>query len=254
MRVARNSTSQRGGCQGRGEWIPFPLVASLEEPALRIAIVIERFAPRAGGVEKVAWQVAHELARTGDDVTVLTRDADPEAVDRSARAGAPCRIRSLPVPTGWQPLRVLAFSRAAARHARRGRFDVVHSFSRTRHQDLYRAGGGSHRDYLERSHDRAGRLARALSPRHRVLLSIEERVFRDPRQRVQCASRLVADRLTRRHGVAPERILLLPNAVDADRFGSPEALTRGRRLRARLDEKAERIEESWLRLYINRTR
>jgi UDP-glucose:(heptosyl)LPS alpha-1,3-glucosyltransferase len=137
----------------------------------------------------------------------------------------------------------VAFSHATAKAARQGAFDVVHSFSRTRHQDLYRAGGGSHRDYLRRSHSSAGALLRQLSPRHRVLLSIEGRVFSDPTQRIQCASRLVADALVAEHEVAPERIFLLPNAVDSERYGSATAREAGRRLRAELDEKAERI---WL--------
>jgi UDP-glucose:(heptosyl)LPS alpha-1,3-glucosyltransferase len=208
--------------------------------------VIERFTPTAGGVENVAWQVARELTRVGEEVTVITRHTRSE----TAR-GVECRdacephvtIEKVRVPRAWQPLRVIAFSHAAANAARRGAFDIVHSFSRTRHQDLYRAGGGSHNDYLRRTYSRTGGVLRRFSPRHRVLLSIEARVFGDPTQRIQCASRLVADALVAEHGVSPERILLLPNAVDADRYGAPAAFEAGRRLRARLDEKAERI---WL--------
>ncbi len=92
-------------------------------------------------------------------------------------------------------------------------------------------------------HGTTGRLARKFSPRHRILLSIESRVLADTTQRVQCASRLVADTLMREHGVSQDRILLLPNAVDANRYGSEAALEAGRRLRLSLDEKAETI---WL--------
>ncbi len=208
--------------------------------------MIERFTPTAGGVENVAWQVARELTRVGEEVTVITRHTRSETAQ-----GVECRdacephvtIEKVRVPRAWQPLRVIAFSHAAANAARRGAFDIVHSFSRTRHQDLYRAGGGSHNDYLRRTYSRTGGVLRRFSPRHRVLLSIEARVFSDPTQRIQCASRLVADALVAEHGVSPERILLLPNAVDADRYGAPAAFEAGRRLRARLDEKAERI---WL--------
>jgi UDP-glucose:(heptosyl)LPS alpha-1,3-glucosyltransferase len=211
-------------------------------PALRIAIIVERFVPGAGGVENVAWRVAHELARTGEEVTILTRIAEQNVAPADS-AVPRVNVQRVRVPSAWQPLRVVAFSRASANATRRNRFDVVHSFSRTRHQDLYRAGGGSHSDYLRRSHSHTGALLRQFSPRHRVLLSIEARVFNDPTQRIQCASRLVADALVADHQVSPERILLLPNAVDADRYGSPAALEGGRRLRSRLDEKAERI---WL--------
>jgi UDP-glucose:(heptosyl)LPS alpha-1,3-glucosyltransferase len=191
--------------------------------------VIERFAPGVGGVENVAWQVAHELTRVGEDVTVIARETASESRVPSWRVF---------VPTFWQPLRVLGFDRAAARLAY-GRpalpFDVVHSFSRTRHQHLYRTGGGSHADYLRRGYGSFGRVARQLSPRHRVLLGIERRVFADPQQRIQCSSRLVADALISTQGVARDRILLLPNGVDAARFGAPRNREAGERLRARED-------------------
>jgi UDP-glucose:(heptosyl)LPS alpha-1,3-glucosyltransferase len=84
---------------------------------------------------------------------------------------------------------------------------------------------------------------RLLSPRHQVLLALEAAIFRDPTQRIQCASRFVADTLTLQHGVCPERIFLLPNAVDSARYGTPHTIEAGRRLRMQLDEKAERV---WL--------
>jgi UDP-glucose:(heptosyl)LPS alpha-1,3-glucosyltransferase len=209
-------------------------------PALRIAIIVERFSPRGGGVENVAWQVAHELARVGEDVTVLTRSA--ASYPKLEESPGP-RVHRLRVPSQWQPLRVVAFSRASTKAIRRGEFDVVHSFSRTRTQDLFRAGGGTHRDYLRLNHSKLGARLRQFSPRHRVLLSIEARVFADPNQRIQCASRLVEESLVMHEGVSPDRIFLLPNAVDASRYGSPAAFESGRRLRTELDEKAEQI---WL--------
>jgi len=219
----------------------YPPKSRREDLPLRIALVIERFTAQGGGVERVAWRVAQELDRAGDDVTIVTRYAGDS--DTTDRPGGSTTIRRLRVPSFWQPLRVGAFSLGAARCARREAFDVVHSFSRTRHQDLFRAGGGSHADYLRRTHPPLGRFLREFSPRHRTLLSIEAGVFRDASQRIQCASRLVADTLTREHGVSRDRILLLPNAVDTDHYGSAAAVEAGRRLRLSLDEKAETI---WL--------
>jgi UDP-glucose:(heptosyl)LPS alpha-1,3-glucosyltransferase len=191
---------------------------------VRVAVVVERFDARGGGVEHVAWQVAHGLAKAGDDVTVVARAAAP---------GSSLRVERIAVADAWQPWRVLAFSRAAARAAPRGRFDVVQSFSRTRHQDVFRTGGGTHADYLERSHGPLARAARRLSPRHRVLLGIEARVFADPTQTILCNSRLVRDSVARRYGVADDRLAIVHNGVDLARF-HPDRRGEASALRAEL--------------------
>ena len=216
----------------RGGSIPSRL--SAEEAILRIALVIERFLPTGGGVENVAWQVAHELARQGADVTVLAREIDPRAKVATER---------IPAPRAWQPVRIETFSRRAARRLARGDFDVVHGFSHTRTQDLFRAGGGSHRDWLRRTHSGASRAIRTISPRYRVRFAIERDVFERSGQRIQCASRLVADTLERKHGVAPERILLLPNAVEAEAFSPETHAAAARALRAEQTPSAARV---WL--------
>jgi UDP-glucose:(heptosyl)LPS alpha-1,3-glucosyltransferase len=174
---------------------------------VKIALVIERFEP-GGGVENVAWQVARGLADAGDDVTVLAR---------RGRALPGITLRRLSAPSFWQPLRVVAFSRAAARASATG-FDVVHTFSRTRHQDVYRAGGGSHAEYMEGQYGAWGARWRRLSPRHATLLGIESRVFADARQIVQCNSALVRGQLQRRHGVPDDRLVVIRNGVDLQRF------------------------------------
>lgn len=213
---------------------------------MRIALVIERFEPAGGGVEGVAWTVAHALAEAGEEVQVVARQA-------AAEARLP--VRRVRVPTFWQPLRVLAFSRAAGRetgagrpapragrraerHAALRRFDVVHSFSRTLHQDVYRAGGGSHADYLERAHGALAARARHLSPRHATLLAIERRVFADPHQWIQCGSAMVRDEIARRYGLRTEgaeaRLVVLPNGVDTERFHPERHGAARRALRAEL--------------------
>jgi UDP-glucose:(heptosyl)LPS alpha-1,3-glucosyltransferase len=176
---------------------------------MRVALVIERFEAGEGGVENVAWQVAEGLRAAGEEVHVVAR---------RARGDTGVRLHTVSVPDAWQPLRVLAFSRAAARAAPRGRFDVVHSFSRTRHQDVYRAGGGSHADYLESQHGAAGRRLRRLSPRHATLLAMEKRVFADASQIVQCNSNMVRDALMHRYGIEKQRLVVIRNGVDLERF------------------------------------
>jgi len=198
----------------------------------RVALVIERFEPHGGGVEGVAWQVAHGLAAAGDEVVVVARRAAPPADPR-------VRVECVFAPAAWQPARVVWFSRAAARAARALGCDVVHSFSRTRRQDVYRAGGGSHADYMRRAYGAAGARLRRVSPRHAVLLAIEARVFADPSQTIQCNSEMVRDALRARHGVPEARLAVVVNGVDLARF-HPALRDRERaRVRAELGAPAD---------------
>jgi UDP-glucose:(heptosyl)LPS alpha-1,3-glucosyltransferase len=174
---------------------------------VRVAIVVERFEAGGGGVESAAYRLACELARRGTSVSAICRLA--------GEAPAGVRVQRLAAPGFWQPLRVVAFSRAAAAATASG-FDVVHSFARTRWQDIYRAGGGSHAAYLERSYAHPG--WQRLSPRHQAILRIEEAVFRDPRQLVQCNAPRNATEIARRYGVPRERLAVIYNGVDTERF------------------------------------
>lgn len=201
-------------------------IGPVETPArpLRIALVIERSGAGTGGAENVAWQVAAGLVRAGDQVTVVSRSgaAPPGAALAHVRA-----------PALWQPLRLLAFSHAAARATRAG-FDLVQSFSRTLHQDVFRAGGGSHADYLERLHGERGARWRRLSPRHAAQLWIERRVFEDPSQTVLCNSALVREQIAKRYGVPEGRLVVIRNGVDLLRFHPERRGREGLRLRGEL--------------------
>jgi UDP-glucose:(heptosyl)LPS alpha-1,3-glucosyltransferase len=190
---------------------------------VRVALVIERFRAAGGGVEQAAYRLVRELAHQELELTVICRQADT-----AMSAGA--SLVAVGGPRFWQPLRVLEFSRRAAR-ASRG-YDVVHSYSRTRRQHIYRAGGGSHAEYLERMYADPGRAR--WSPRHRVILAIEEAVFRDESQLIQCNSQRVADEIARRYAVARERLVTLYNGVDAQHFTPEGREARGGPLRSAL--------------------
>jgi UDP-glucose:(heptosyl)LPS alpha-1,3-glucosyltransferase len=214
---------------------------------MRIALVVERFQPGGGGVEQVAWQLAHGLGRAGHDVHVLAREGCPPlAAAQTADPGARTPVlHRLPVRVRWQPLRVRLFDRRARRFLDAGleHFDVVHSLTRTRHQDLYRAGGGSHADYLLRTHGPVGARWRRLSPRHRVLLRAEARLFADPDQAIQCGSERVAGELRQRFPAAADRLFVLHNGVDCPRFAPGRWTDDAQRIR---DQHASPGETVWL--------
>ncbi|MCP5059685.1 MAG: glycosyltransferase family 4 protein [bacterium] len=207
-----------------------PLAHGSRHSSMRIALVIERFEP-GGGVEGAAWATAHALHAEGDDVHVVCRRG-------AAPAGPTPRL--VRVSASWQPWRVLSFSRAAATSAPRGEYDAVHAFSRTRHQDVYRTGGGCHAAYMERAYGAVGASWRRFTPRHATILRIEGAVFRDTSQWVQCNSDMVRSEILDRYPVDPERIVVIPNGVDLERFRPHTDPTERDALRQELDS-ADRL-------------
>lgn len=185
----------------------------MTQGGLRVALVIERFDPAGGGMEAVAWRVAHGLAEAGDEVHVVARQA---VESRSVR------LHRVEVRSNWQPLRVSGFAREAARAAPRGAFDVVHAFSRCHEQDIYRAGEGSHADYMRRVYPTWGRHLRRASPRHATLLGLEQRIFEDDSQTIQCGSKLVRNQIADRFGVPERRLCVIYNGVDIEHFRPAE--------------------------------
>ncbi len=175
---------------------------------MRVALVVERFDPAAGGVERVAWNVAQGLAEAGDEVQVFAR--------RGVGATT-VQLHRVPVPAFWQPLRVSLFARQVDRAIRECRFDVVHSFSRTLRQDVFHAGG-SHAHYMQHTYGVPGVHLRRLSPRHAVLLEIERRIFEHPTQIIQCVSRFVADGIASRFEVPETRLAVIYYGIEARRF------------------------------------
>lgn len=157
-----------------------------------------------GGVERATMGLLAALAERGHEVHVAS--PGPPA----ALAGV--TVHRLPVPRLPPTARLLALAVAARVVALRGGWDVVQSHERTLGQDVYRAGEGCHAAYLASREARRGR-----GLYHAVLLGLERRTFaRTPR--VVAISRQGAEEIARLHRVPPERLAVVYNGVDLERF------------------------------------
>jgi len=179
---------------------------------VKIAIVRQRYNPY-GGAERFVARALPALERGGAEVTLISRSAEGWGARRVERVD-PFYLGSL-----W---RDWAFARAARAAWRRLGFDVVQSHERIPGCDLYRAGDGVHRRWLELRRAAAGlfeRLGIWLSPYHRYVCGAERRMFEHPRLRaVICNSRMVRDEIQRAFRVAPEKLHVIYSGVDLEHF------------------------------------
>lgn len=178
-------------------------------PGLRVALVHRVFA-HVGGSELDLIQVGRSLANQGHEVHVHC-----------------ARYRSPPEP--WFHAHRLRDSRlgrlvryrrllASAREVADAGYDVVVGFGRTLGQDLYRCEGGTHLDYLEVVGRLAGKPVRP-SLYDRMILDVERRLFTTEAPfKVVSLSGLVRDEIHRVYGFPKERIEVVTNGVDLERF------------------------------------
>lgn len=102
------------------------------------------------------------------------------------------------------------------------RCDVLVSFGRMVSQDVLRSGGGSHRVFLEKMKQGEGALRRIwhrVSLYHRSVLAVEKLQFRPQSyRRVLAVSQEVKREIMRTYMVPAEKIAVVYNGVDPERF------------------------------------
>lgn len=180
---------------------------------MRVALVRKRYTA-AGGAERDLDALARAFCAAGDQVEVVAADWHAGEV--------PYRIRPVRCLRSPSLLRDLSFALAAARVCARGRYDLVLSNDKTLVQDVYRAGDGCHKAWLAARSRVVGplkRLALRLSPYHALVLWLERRIFDPQRTRAVIAvSRRVKDEVVSLYGYPSERIAVVYNGVDSERF------------------------------------
>ncbi len=185
---------------------------------MRIALAHIRHA-ETGGVERFQNHLAASLAAQGHEVTLLCRR-------HSAPPHPEVRIRRLHGLALGKTWRIWTFARDVEREVRREDYDVVLGLGRIWSQHVMRLGSGLHGTYLALAHDAKQSLLERLSgggwTRHRLTLAIERKAFAAPElARVVANSHMVARDAERTYGIGPERLEVLHNGVDLERF-SPE--------------------------------
>ena len=179
--------------------------------APRVALVRSRYDP-AGGAERFVRNAMAALRAQGASITIVTREWP-------RHEGGALIVDPFHVGRLW---RDWSFAREACRAMATRHFDLVQSHERIACCDIYRAGDGVHAQWLQeraRVQSPAARLATRLSPHHRYVLAAERALFASPRLKaVICNSDMVRREIFDRFATAPERLVLIRNAVDAKVF------------------------------------
>lgn len=184
---------------------------------MRIGLVRRRYGPD-GGAEQTVASLAVELTARGHAVTVVA-----EEWKTSLPVGvAGQSVRVFPGPAA---LRALVFGLRAVGVARGQLAEVVLSLDRTPGADVFRAGDGCHRAWLAARAHVVGRRMRVrdrVNPLHRTILWLERRLLEaEEPPWVIANSQMVRADLLRYYQVPADRITVIYNGVDANRFRPP---------------------------------
>ncbi|SVD70833.1 uncharacterized protein METZ01_LOCUS423687, partial [marine metagenome] len=119
-------------------------------------------------------------------------------------------------------LRVLSFAWFATRSTRSGSFDIVQSHERTWSQDVYRAGDGCHREWLERRSCYLPIMKKfflRFNLFHQLVLMLEKRIFENGEcKKIIAISKMVKRDILKHYQLPEERVEVVYNGVNLERF------------------------------------
>ncbi|QIZ45547.1 glycosyltransferase family 4 protein [Dickeya zeae] len=187
---------------------------------LRIAIVRQKYRPD-GGAERFIGRALEALATDNLELNVITREWQG---DRKANWQLHlCNPRYL-----GRVNRERSFARAARSLWHQQHFDLVQSHERIAGCDIYRAGDGVHRRWLQQ---RARLLPTWRSNLlftnrfHRYVMQAEADMYRDPQLKaVICNAEMIKQEIVDEFNLPANKIHVIYNAIDSNVFqpASPE--------------------------------
>lgn len=181
---------------------------------MKIALVHKRL-DLQGGTERDLFQTAEGLRDLGHEVHLFCGEYGVEPPEDVVAH----RVPALPL---GRTLRLWSTVWSAERAVRRAGCEITVGFGRLPRQDVLRCGGGPHRGFLNRLGAAGGaqrRLWQNASIYHQSVLAIEKRQYAPEGARLILAvSEQVKRDILAHYSVPPEKIQVLYNGVDTERF------------------------------------
>jgi len=181
---------------------------------MKIAVIRQKFV-NYGGAEQFVSEYTTHLANTGHEIHIFA--------NQWAQSNHPnIRVRHVRAIQLNSFLRTLSFAWFALQAVRSESFDIVQSHERIWRQDLYRAGDGCHREWLER---RAcylpfgKRLYLRFNLFHQLILKLEKIIFESGQcKKIIAISEMVKRDILKHYQLPEDRVEVVYNGVRLDRF------------------------------------
>ena len=172
-----------------------------------------------GGIEKYLNNLSSHLADKGHDVTIVCRRHEEPHHPKIKF------VKLKPIALG-PAHRIWTFAKAVEKHVQQVKYDVVYGLGKTWSQDIIRLGFGLHETYLKQAHIYSRSPKQIMLGRDRIVnkieLTIERKAFSNPNlKKVITNSKMVAEDVKNRYKLADDKIEVIYNGVDLNRF-NPE--------------------------------
>ncbi len=193
---------------------------------MKIGIIKQQFTESGGGLERYTNGLVDQLLRWGHEVHVFARRWDARAESKGLA------LHRIPVAGGFSFARELSFALACKKAVAQAPCELIFSMERTLRQDICRAGGGCHREWLiqrQRHLSFPQRITLWWNPLHLTLLWLERQTFSPANTRCLIAnSHRGKEEIIRHYRFPADRIHVVHNGVDFERFRpAPRPATRG---------------------------
>ncbi len=179
---------------------------------MKLALIRRQFSA-TGGAELYLQRLLQALVKGGHEPHLFAESWDGQLDG--------VHLHAVPVG-GDRTVRATRFADAVAAELTKHSFDVVFSLERTHHQDVYRAGDGVHRVWLQRRQQFAQWWRRPFvcsGGFHRNMMKLEARTF-DPAntRHIIVNSDMVRREIVENFHFPASQIHLVRNGIDLDRY------------------------------------
>ena len=181
---------------------------------MKIAVIRQKFV-NYGGAEQFVSGYTRYLAEMGHEVHIFANQWTPSHHPN-------IKIHSVRAVTKNSFLRVLSFAWFALQAISFKSYDIVQSHERLWLQDIYRAGDGCHREWLERRSSflpLIKRLFLNFNLFHQLILRLEKRIFEKGEcKKIIAISEMVKRDILKHYRLPEDRVKVVYNGIQLDRF------------------------------------